>query len=290
MRSEVFSIGNMEYTTIGLLPTELTSNQFDLVYQAFSLTIAAMFASALFFFNAKSQIDSKYRTAVIISGVVVSIAGYHYFRIFNSWDAAYVLENGAYVTTGLPFDDAYRYVDWLLTVPLLLIETVAVLALAKEVARPLFIKLAAAAVLMIATGYVGEVAGDITTRAIWGAVSTVPFLYILFVLWIELSRATSRQPEQVKTLINGMRFLLLASWGVYPIAYLLPELGIQGTTATVGVQVGYTVADLLAKPLFGFLVFSIARIKTQVDEAGGLGSASSDSGPQETLVSAGDGA
>ncbi|MEM6835394.1 MAG: bacteriorhodopsin-like [Cyanobacteria bacterium P01_C01_bin.120] len=274
----------MEYITVGSLPTELTPNQFDLVYQAFSLTIAAMFASALFFFNAKSQIDRKYRTAVIISGVVVSIAGYHYFRIFNSWDAAYMLEGASYVTTGLPFDDAYRYVDWLLTVPLLLIEAVAVLALSKEVARPLFIKLAAAAVAMIVTGYVGEVAGDITTRAIWGAVSTVPFLYILFVLWTELSQAVSRQPEQVKTLINGMRFLLLASWGVYPIAYLLPEIGIQGTTATVGVQVGYTIADLLAKPLFGLLVFSIARIKTQVDESEGAVSVNGDSASKEPLV------
>jgi bacteriorhodopsin len=86
----------------------------------------------------------------------------------------------------------------------------------------------------------------------------------------ELSRAVDRQPQQVKTLVNGMRFLLLASWGVYPIAYLLPEIGIQGATATMGVQVGYTVADLLAKPLFGLLVFSVARTKTQADEAQGI--------------------
>ncbi|MGF1459472.1 MAG: bacteriorhodopsin-like [Leptolyngbyaceae cyanobacterium] len=264
----------MNCLPIALLPTELTPNQFNLVYQAFSLAIAAMFASALFFFNAKSQVGRKYQVAVLVSGVVVSIAGYHYFRIFNSWEAAYALQDSLYLATGHPFDDAYRYVDWLLTVPLLLIEAVAVLALSKEVARPLFIKLAAAAVLMIATGYVGEVADDITTRAIWGAVSTVPFLYILYILWTELSQATARQPDQVKTLLNSMRFLLLASWGVYPIAYLLPEIGIQGTTATVGVQVGYTIADLLAKPLFGLLVFSIARVKTQVDEVRGIDSES----------------
>lgn len=260
----------MDYVFIGSLPTELTQNQFNLVYQAFSLAIAAMFASALFFFNAKNQVGRKYQIAVLISGVVVSIAGYHYVRIFNSWEAAFALQQGAYLFTGEPFIDAYRYIDWLLTVPLLLIETVAVLALSKEVARPLFVKLAISAVLMIGTGYVGEVADSITNRAIWGAVSTIPFLYILFVLWTELNQATQRQPDQVKTLLNGMRFLLLASWGVYPIAYLLPELGIAGATATVGVQVGYTAADLLAKPIFGLLVFAIARVKTQVDEVQGI--------------------
>ncbi|NEP60171.1 MAG: bacteriorhodopsin [Symploca sp. SIO2G7] len=256
----------MEYSNLALIPTELTSNQFSLAYNAFSLCIAAMLTSALFFFNAKSEVGDKYRIAVIVSGVVVSIAAYHYFRIFNSWDAAYELQDAAYLASGKPFVDAYRYVDWLLTVPLLLIETVAVLALPAQTARPLFIKLTVAALLMIGTGYVGEIATTISSRAIWGAVSTVPFLYILYVLWAELSQATSRQPEQVKTLLNGMRFLILASWGVYPIAYLLPELGIEGATAIVGVQVGYTVADLLAKPVFGLLVFSIAKIKTETDK------------------------
>lgn len=255
----------LEFIPIASIPSTLSADQFNLVYNAFSLCIAAMFSSALFFFNAKSQVNHKYRTAVIISGVVVSIAAYHYFRIFNSWDAAYTLQEGIYAATGELFNDAYRYVDWLLTVPLLLIETVAVLALAKDVARPLFVKLAIAAVLMIGTGYPGEIADSITTRAIWGAVSTVPFAYILYVLWTELQRALERQPQQVKSLISTMRVLILFSWGVYPIAYLLPEVGITGATATVGVQLGYTVADLLAKPVFGLLLFNIARVKSEVD-------------------------
>ncbi len=263
----------MTQFNLASLPFELTQSQFGLVYNALSLCIAAMFASALFFFNVKSQVGRKYQTAIVVSGVVVSIAAYHYFRIFNSWEAAYELdvEGARYLVSGQPFVDAYRYVDWLLTVPLLLIETVAVLALPNKVARPLFIKLAFGALLMIATGYVGEIDSSISGRAIWGAISTVPFIYILYVLWTELDRAVSRQPDEVKTLLDGMRFLILGSWGVYPIAYLLPELGIQGTVATVGVQIGYTVADLLAKPVFGLLVFSIARIKTQVDETGGAG-------------------
>lgn len=244
----------------------LTPSQFNLIYNAFSFAIAAMFASALFFFNARVQVGQKYQLALLVSAIVVSIAGYHYFRIFNSWDAAYSLQNGAYMPTGAPFNDAYRYVDWLLTVPLLLVEAVAVLALPRKVARPLLTKLVLASIVMIATGYPGEISNNLTTRMIWGTVSTIPFAYILYVLWVELSKSLVRQPSAVRTLVRSMRLLLLFSWGVYPIAYLLPMLGIVGTTATVGVQLGYTIADVLAKPLFGLLVFAIAITKTKLDQ------------------------
>ncbi len=243
----------------------LTPSQFNLVYNGFSLAIAAMFASALFFFSIRDRVGKKYQIALVVSALVVSIAGYHYYRIFNSWDAAYSLQNGEYVLTGVPFNDAYRYVDWILTVPLLLVETIAVLALPAIEAKPLLTKLVVASILMIVAGYPGEISSDMTTRTIWGTLSTIPFAYILYVLWVELSKSLERQPENVQKLVRDMRLLLLLSWGVYPIAYLLPMLGIVSTSATVGVQVGYTIADLLAKPIFGLLVFSIALEKTKVD-------------------------
>merc|ERR1711988_51449 len=74
-----------------------------------------------------------------ISGLVTFIAAYHYIRIFNSWVDAYhysagKVEGGALnieapALTGVPFNDAYRYMDWLLTVPLLLIEILLVMKL-----------------------------------------------------------------------------------------------------------------------------------------------------------------
>jgi bacteriorhodopsin len=180
------------------------------------------------------------------------------------------LQNGTYSLTGAPFNDAYRYVDWLLTVPLLLVEAIAVLALPLKEAGPLLVKLALASIVMIATGYPGEISSNGTTRLIWGSVSTIPFAYILYVLWIELSRSLVRQPATVQTLVRNMRLLLLLSWGVYPIAYLLPLLGTFGASATVGIQVGYTIADVLAKPIFGLLVFAIAVTKTKGDQENGL--------------------
>jgi bacteriorhodopsin len=253
-------------TTLAFAPPQISAAQFNLVYNAFSFCLAAMAAAALFFFNTRAQVAEKYRPALLVSALVVSIAAYHYFRIFNAWDSAYALQDDNYLATGTPFNDAYRYADWLLTVPLLLIEAVAVLALEPKVSRSMLLRLAAAAVIMIATGYPGEISNGISTRLLWGTISTIPFLYILYVLWIELSKAIDRQPTEVKGLVKSLRWLLLLSWGVYPIAYLLPALGIAGASATVGVQVGYTIADILAKPIFGLYIFAIAKAKTEADQ------------------------
>mgnify|MGYP000008795091 FL=1 len=100
----------------------LTSGQFSLVVNVLSFTFAAMLASFIFFVLARGQVLPKYRPALIMSALVVAIAGYHYFRILESWQGAYALVDGAYQPTGKPFNDAYRYVDWLLTVPLLTAE------------------------------------------------------------------------------------------------------------------------------------------------------------------------
>ena len=264
----------------------LSSSQFNLIYNAFSFAIAAMFGSALFFFSAQAQVGQKYRLALLVSAIVVSIAGYHYFRIFNSWSEAYSLQNGVYTLTGVPFNDAYRYVDWLLTVPLLLVETVAVLALPGTETKPLLTKLVGASILMIGLGYPGEISNDFTTRVIWGTLSTIPFVYIIYVLWVELSKSLERQPENVQGLVRSMRLLLLLSWGVYPIAYILPLIGITGTSATVGVQLGYTIADVLAKPVFGLYVFAIAVAKTKFDANQGYENGTAHDAPELDLVPA----
>ena len=151
-------------TTLAVAPAQLSAGQFNLVYNAFSFCIAAMAAAALFFFNTRAQVAEKYRPALLVSALVVTIAAYHYFRIFNAWDSAYTLQDVNYLATGIPFNDAYRYADWLLTVPLLLIEAVALLALEPKVSRSMLLRLAAAAVIMIATGYPGEISDSINTR------------------------------------------------------------------------------------------------------------------------------
>jgi bacteriorhodopsin len=215
----------------------------------------------------RQQLAPQYRPAMVMSAIVVAIAGYHYFRIFESWTAAYALQDGVYVATGALFNDAYRYVDWALTVPLLVAELVAVLSLPRGRARNLTLQLGAAAFAMILLGYPGEIATDNATRALWGFLSTLPFLYIVYVLFTRLGDAVEGQPDEVRKLLRNTRLLLLGTWGFYPIVYMLPFLGGLSAGAIVAVQVGYCLADVAAKCGYGVMIYNIARAKS-ANEAG----------------------
>merc|ERR1712028_55166 len=133
-----------------------------------------------------------YRTALIITGLVTAIATYHYVRIFDSWGEAFNVSNvsgGDYTVTlsGAPFNDAYRYVDWLLTVPLLLIELILVMRLSKEETSSKAWSFGLASALMICLGYPGEIQNDLSTRWFWWACAMVPFCYVVVTLVFGLS-------------------------------------------------------------------------------------------------------
>ena len=244
----------------------LSEGQYNLVYNAFSFVIACMGASLLFFLLSRSRIAPRHRLAVTISALVVGVALYHYVRIFNSFAEAFSFIDGQWVQDGPPFNEGYRYVDWLLTVPLLLAELVIVLKLAKSNTRSLIVRLTIAAVAMIALGWPGELSDpDTTARTLWGVASTVPFLYILYVLFVELGKSLDRQSPHVRKLVDALRYIILATWGVYPLAYLAPSVINNEATAEVVRQVGYSIADVLAKPLFGLLIFAIALSKSRAD-------------------------
>ncbi len=249
----------------------LSAGGYGAIFNALSFATAAMLAGTLFFFYSRSQVGFKYRPALLVSALVTAIACYHYFRIFNSWIEAHVVTpSGDYAQTLTTFNDAYRYMDWLLTVPLLLVELVAVLGLSKEQSRPLLTKLAVAAFLMIALGYPGEIQQNLSMRTLWGFLSTVPFVYIMIILWKELGASLDHQPEDVKPLVRGARLLTLASWGFYPLAYMIPLIPLLGIRLPyagkeIGLQVGYTVADVIAKVGLGVFIYFIAMAKTQND-------------------------
>ncbi len=240
-----------------------------MVYQMLSIAIASMGAAFIFFVLGKQNLSAKYQPAMLVSALVVAVACYHYFRIFESWGASYAFIDGIYKATGIPFNDAYRYADWVLTVPLLLVEAVAVLALASNVASGMIGRLVVAALAMIVLGYPGEVSTDTGTRLLWGTLSTIPFIYIIYTLFVELGKSLQSQPPRVQVLMGNLRLLLFASWGFYPIAYLLPLVfGSLSSTGIVALQVGYSLADIIAKAGFGTLIYFIALEKTKAD--GGL--------------------
>ncbi len=249
---------------------ELGSTQYNTIYNLLSLAIASLGFTGLYLVFAQRPVLPRYRNAILVSATVVFIATYHYIRIFNNFNESYESTTqggqGMYVLTDTVFNEGYRYVDWFLTVPLLLVETIAVLALAKSVQRGLLFKLVPASALMIALGYPGELSLDTSTRLFWGTASTIPFLYILYVLFVEVEKSLDRQPPGVASTIKKLRLLLIATWGVYPIAYLFPVLGFDGTDAFVLKQAGYTIADILAKAAFGLVIYKIAKVKSQFDD------------------------
>ncbi len=246
------------------LSSTMSNGGYTLVYNMLSLGIASMLFTTIFLFVARERVLPRYRMAVMVSGTVTAIAAYHYFRMFDDFKHAFGPEGMGVVA----YNVGYRYVDWFLTVPLLLVETVAVLALARALQTQLLVKLVPASAAMIALGYPGDARLDVFGLApsVWGLLSTIPFLYILYVLFVELGKSLERQSAAVQRKIKELRLLLLATWGVYPIAFIanMNATGFDEASFVLR-ETGYTIADILAKCLFGLVIFTIARIKSAED-------------------------
>lgn len=242
---------------------EMTVGQYNLIYNAFSFAFATLAAATLFFWINRSQVAPQFRTAMTITGLVTFIAAYHYFRIGESWSSAFGVVDGVVVASGAPFNDAYRYVDWLLTVPLLLVELILVMGLSRQETLDRGLRLGGLAALMIALGYPGEIALGVADRWFWGVASMVPFLIIVRELFRGLSVSIGSQPAAVRPLVEVARWVLVGSWSFYPIVFFAGAIGIDGAMANTIVQIGYTIADLVAKAGFGVLIYMIALRKTE---------------------------
>lgn len=239
--------------------------QHNIVYNMLSLGIASMLFTSIFLWFARDRVLAKYRMAVMVSATVTSIAAYHYIRMFDSFNAAYVI--GGTAQAGFEgYNVGYRYVDWFLTVPLLLVELVAVMGLARAVQSSLLKRLVPAAAAMILLGYPGDMHTQLfgLSNSMWGLLSTIPFLYIMYVLFVEISKSLAAQSPKVQGMLKGARLLLVATWGVYPITFILAmnNTGAPSFSDVVAREVGYSIADILAKCAFGLLIFTVARIKS----------------------------
>jgi len=251
------------------------------VYNALSFGIAAMGAATIFFWMQVWNVNKRYRSALMITGLVTAIATYHYFRIFNSWNDSFNVElgnttlgqdNTTYVVTlsGKPFNDAYRYVDWILTVPLLLIELILVMGLPPAETAKMGWALGTASAVMVALGYPGEIQTDPSGRWIWWGLSMIPFLYVVSTLAIGLNAATEKMAPTAAALTRNARWLTIISWCTYPGVYIIKMLGVSGVTATAGEQIGYSIADVVAKAAFGVLIWAIAAEKSDLEEEEGI--------------------
>jgi len=257
---------------------EMTDLQYQAVYNCLSFALASMMATTMYLWFRAFSVSDRLRSAVLISGLVTFIAAYHYMRIFNSWVEAYEYKAGTVAggamnlgnptLTGVPFNDAYRYMDWLLTVPLLLIEILLVMKLPERDFSEKAKTLGVGSALMIVSGYYGEltVTGDLTPRWVCWFVSMMFFLFIVYELLVGLSEATNSEADPViKGKIGTAQVVTVISWCTYPIVYLFPMLGIQASHAVVGIQIGYCASDIISKCGVGLLIYQITYAKSSKD-------------------------
>jgi len=247
----------------------MSDMQFQAVYNVLSFTLASMMSTTMYLWFRANAVKDQYKSAVIISGLVTFIAAYHYVRIFNSWVDAYsydgVKQGQGPNLTGVPFNDAYRYMDWLLTVPLLLIEILLVMKLDAATFSSKAWVLGVGSALMIGSGYYGElvVTGDLTPRWFCWFASMTFFLYIVYELLVGLAEATSSEADPViAKKIQVAQVMTVISWCTYPVVYLFPMLGINAAQAVVSIQLGYCASDIISKCGVGLVIYQISYAKS----------------------------
>jgi len=254
----------------------MTDLRYQAVYNSLSFSLASMASTTMYLWFRHSAVSPKYQSAVLISGLVTFIAAYHYIRIFNSWVDAYSYSPGHMnaggwmdidhpTLTGIPFNDAYRYMDWLLTVPLLLIEILLVMKLDDKTFSDKAWTLGAGSALMIASGYYGElvITGDLTPRWMCWCLSMCFFLYIVYELLVGLSNATNAESDpEIRGKISTAQVMTVISWCTYPIVYLFPMLMQNGGSIVVAIQVGYCISDIISKCGVGITIYQISAAKS----------------------------
>ena len=233
----------------------LTGGDYTLVYNVLSFGTAVMFGAFVYFLTQMRSVNKQYQAGIAVSAIVVGIAGYHYYRIWSDFGEGVM-------------NEGYRYADWLITVPLLIIELLIVLGVAKQERRSLMLKLVPATILMVGLGYPGEVANGNGAKWTFWVLAILPFIYILKTLYAELQKAGQRETGAVATQIKNATYVLLTTCLVYPIAYLFPIFDGDSETLETLRQVGYTFADITAKGLYGLMILWIAKARTEAEVTG----------------------
>jgi bacteriorhodopsin len=232
----------------------LSNNRFTLVSNSLSLTLIALLVSAIFLLVNHVRVLPKYRQSIVILAMVNLIAAYNYWRIFDSFNAAHSLH--------APFNECYRYLDWILAVPLLLTALVKALGLPRVTRLQLIRRLVPSSIAMIILGYVGEASTQTSPKLLYGTLSAIPFIYILYVLYIQVTRSLDRQVPAVVTLVARLRLLVTITWLLYPLSYLVPLIDLDAEMAFIGRQCGYSIADMSAKCAFSLIIYRIARLNS----------------------------
>jgi bacteriorhodopsin len=216
----------------------------DLVGVTFWLISIAMVAATVFFFLERDRVVGKWQTSVTVAGLVTLIAAVHYFYMREVW---VVLGDSPTV---------YRYIDWLLTVPLQIIEFFLILAAITVVPASLFWKLLIASIVMLVGGYLGE-AGfiDVTVGFVIGMVGWLYIIYEIFVGEASKINASSGNAAS-QSAFKTIRLIVTIGWAIYPIGYILGYLTQSANVDSLNII--YNLADLVNKIAFGVAIWLAA--------------------------------
>ena len=225
-------------------------------YVAFTFFIGtmAMMAASVFFFFELNNVPQKWRTSVLVSGLITFIAAVHYYYM-----RSYNLETGESPTF-------FRYVDWILTVPLMCVEFYLITKKAGAKVALLW-KLIFASVVMLITGYFGETM-DRAHSVLWGVISGAAYFYIAYLVWFgEVAILAKSASPSVAKATRILAWFVLVGWAIYPLGYILGTPGgLFGMTfvsdpkdAAVAMDIVYNIADAINKIGFGLVIYTLAK-------------------------------
>ena len=222
-------------------------------YVAFTFFIGcmAMMAASVFFFFEVSNTDKKWRTSVLVSGLITFIAAVHYYYMRD-----YNLATGQSPTF-------FRYVDWVLTVPLMCVEFYLITKKAGAKISLLW-RLIAASVFMLVTGYIGEAIYPTEKQSwIWGFVSGLAYFYIVYLVWFgEVAKLAKSSSAAVEKANKTLGWFVLVGWAIYPIGYIAgTEGGLFGFKVLEGLSLDivYNIGDAINKIGFGLVIYALAQ-------------------------------
>ena len=219
----------------------------DYVGFTFFVGCMAMMAASAFFFLSLNQFDKKWRTSVLVSGLITFIAAVHYFYMRDYWAAHE--ESPTF----------FRYVDWILTVPLMCVEFYLILKVAGAKTSLLW-KMIGLSVVMLVTGYFGE-AVFTQDAALWGAISGAAYFLIVYEIWFGNAKklAVAAGGDVLKS-HKILCWFVLVGWAIYPLGYMMGTEGWYSSFMPSGgsIDVAYNIADAINKIGFGLVIYSLA--------------------------------
>ena len=238
-----------------LLIAKMEAN--DYVGFTFFVGCMAMLAASVFFFFSMNSFDRKWKTSILVSGLITFIAAVHYYYMREYWS-----DHGESPTF-------FRYVDWVLTVPLMCVEFYLILKVAGATKKLMWTLIGASAVMLV-TGYIGE-AVDPWKAQIWGLVSGLAYFYIVYLIMFGEAKAlATKAGGSVLSAHNMLCKFVLIGWAIYPIGYMIGTAGTGDHTQWysfmangIDMNVVYNIGDAINKIGFGLVVYSLAVASTK---------------------------